>query len=175
MMRGARRLQSVSPTTPDNTYPGDHWVRQPRSDGGALGPSRRRALRRCLQRYPASVRRGPALWRLLACVYYRHSTGTYDRPHCCRAGHVRATLQILRPIPVTAWLPLAMILFGMINWTFTWLRPDGKLTYDDMARIVSEIFLAGVLPGASPVSRRTDTARRATARIANGKILGSAR
>ena len=22
-------------------------------------------------------------------------------------------------------VPLAMILFGMINWTFTWLRPDG--------------------------------------------------
>ena len=43
-------------------------------------------------------------------------------------------------------VPLAMILFGMINWTFTWLRPDGKLTYDDMARIVSEIFMVGIQP-----------------------------
>lgn len=40
--------------------------------------------------------------------------------------------------------PLAMILFGMINWTFTWLRADGPLTYDDMARVVSEIFLKGI-------------------------------
>ncbi|MDP3086340.1 MAG: TetR/AcrR family transcriptional regulator, partial [Rubrivivax sp.] len=24
--------------------------------------------------------------------------------------------------------PLAMLLFGMINWTFTWLRPQGPLT-----------------------------------------------
>jgi len=41
-------------------------------------------------------------------------------------------------------VPLAMILFGMINWTFTWLRADGALTYQDMARVVTEIFLHGV-------------------------------
>jgi AcrR family transcriptional regulator len=41
-------------------------------------------------------------------------------------------------------VPLAMILFGMINWTFTWLRAEGPLTYDDMADIVAEIFLNGV-------------------------------
>ena len=45
-------------------------------------------------------------------------------------------------------VPLAMILFGMINWTFTWLRPEGKLTYEDMAPVVSEIFLTGVRPAA---------------------------
>jgi AcrR family transcriptional regulator len=42
-------------------------------------------------------------------------------------------------------VPLAMILFGMINWTFTWLRPDGPLTYADMAQVVTEIFLHGVM------------------------------
>ncbi|HYL18656.1 MAG TPA: TetR/AcrR family transcriptional regulator [Burkholderiales bacterium] len=41
-------------------------------------------------------------------------------------------------------VPLAMILFGMINWTFTWLRPDGSLSYDDMSEVVAEIFLGGV-------------------------------
>jgi AcrR family transcriptional regulator len=41
-------------------------------------------------------------------------------------------------------VPLTMVLFGMINWTFTWLRPDGELTYDDMAEVVSDIFLHGV-------------------------------
>jgi AcrR family transcriptional regulator len=41
-------------------------------------------------------------------------------------------------------VPLAMILFGMINWTFTWLRAEGPLTYEDMAQVVSEIFLRGV-------------------------------
>jgi AcrR family transcriptional regulator len=41
-------------------------------------------------------------------------------------------------------VPLAMMLFGMINWTFTWLRADGALTYDDMAEVVIEVFLRGV-------------------------------
>ena len=41
-------------------------------------------------------------------------------------------------------VPLAMILFGMINWTFTWLRADGPLAYQDMAKVVTEIFLRGV-------------------------------
>ena len=45
-------------------------------------------------------------------------------------------------------VPLAMILFGMINWTFTWLRADGPLTYASMADIVTEIFLHGALGGA---------------------------
>ena len=40
--------------------------------------------------------------------------------------------------------PLTMLLFGMINWTFTWLRSEGPLTYEDMAQVVSEIFLRGV-------------------------------
>jgi AcrR family transcriptional regulator len=41
-------------------------------------------------------------------------------------------------------VPLAMILFGMINWTFTWLRSDGPLRYEDMAGVVADIFLNGV-------------------------------
>ncbi|MBD5804393.1 HTH-type transcriptional repressor KstR2 [Azoarcus sp. Aa7] len=39
---------------------------------------------------------------------------------------------------------VTMILFGMINWTFTWLRADGPLTFHDMAPIVTGIFLNGV-------------------------------
>jgi AcrR family transcriptional regulator len=46
----------------------------------------------------------------------------------------------------TLRVPLAMILFGMINWTFTWLRADGPLAYQDMAKVVTEIFLRGVRP-----------------------------
>lgn len=46
-------------------------------------------------------------------------------------------------------VPLAMILFGMINWTFTWLRAEGPLTYDDMARVVTDIFLHGALEPAA--------------------------
>ncbi len=40
--------------------------------------------------------------------------------------------------------PLTMLLFGMINWMFTWLRPDGELDYDRMAPLVADLFFGGV-------------------------------
>ncbi len=33
-------------------------------------------------------------------------------------------------------IALTMMLFGMINWTFTWLRPQGSLSYDAFAQEV---------------------------------------
>lgn len=48
--------------------------------------------------------------------------------------------------------PLAMLLFGMINWTFTWLRESGPLTHESLAPLVVELFLGGLndLPVALP-------------------------
>jgi AcrR family transcriptional regulator len=40
--------------------------------------------------------------------------------------------------------PLTMLLFGMINWMFTWLRPDGSLTHEDMAPLVADLFFGGL-------------------------------
>jgi AcrR family transcriptional regulator len=40
--------------------------------------------------------------------------------------------------------PLAMLLFGMINWTFTWLRAEGRLTHATLAPLVVELFLGGL-------------------------------
>ncbi|UXH79926.1 TetR/AcrR family transcriptional regulator [Roseateles amylovorans] len=40
--------------------------------------------------------------------------------------------------------PLTMLLFGMINWTFTWLRPDGALTYEAVAPMVADLFFGGL-------------------------------
>jgi AcrR family transcriptional regulator len=40
--------------------------------------------------------------------------------------------------------PLTMLLFGMINWMFTWLRPEGSLTHATMAPIVADLFLGGL-------------------------------
>ncbi len=40
--------------------------------------------------------------------------------------------------------PLTMLLFGMINWMFTWLRPDGPLSHEQMAPIVADLFLGGL-------------------------------
>jgi AcrR family transcriptional regulator len=40
--------------------------------------------------------------------------------------------------------PLTMLLFGMINWMFTWMKAGGPLDYDAMAPIVADLFLGGV-------------------------------
>jgi AcrR family transcriptional regulator len=40
--------------------------------------------------------------------------------------------------------PLTMLLFGMINWMFTWMKPDAQLGYEDMARVVQDLFLGGL-------------------------------
>lgn len=40
--------------------------------------------------------------------------------------------------------PVTMLLFGMMNWLFTWLRPDGSLSHDQMGPIVADLFLGGL-------------------------------
>jgi AcrR family transcriptional regulator len=40
--------------------------------------------------------------------------------------------------------PLTMLLFGMMNWTFTWLRPDGALTYDALGEMIADLFCGGL-------------------------------
>lgn len=61
------------------------------------------------------------------------------------AGFARA-IRELRPEVDQAQLatPLTMLLFGMINWMFTWLKPDGELTYEAMAPIVADLFFGGI-------------------------------
>jgi AcrR family transcriptional regulator len=51
-----------------------------------------------------------------------------------------------RPELVDAELdkPLTMLLFGMMNWMFTWLRPSGAYTHALMAPIVADLFFGGL-------------------------------
>jgi len=61
------------------------------------------------------------------------------------AGFARA-LTALRPELKKARLakPLTMLLFGMINWMFTWMQPTGPLDHAAMAPIVADLFLGGL-------------------------------
>lgn len=61
------------------------------------------------------------------------------------AGFAEA-LSLVRPELRDAQLhkPLTMLLFGMINWTFTWLRPDGALSHEALAGLVGDLFLGGL-------------------------------
>ena len=57
-----------------------------------------------------------------------------------------AAVAALRPELGAAQLhkPLAMLLFGMINWTFTWLRPDGAISHETLAPVVEQLFFGGL-------------------------------
>jgi TetR/AcrR family transcriptional regulator, cholesterol catabolism regulator len=40
-------------------------------------------------------------------------------------------------------------LFGMMNWIYNWYDPSGKLTVNDLAQHLTQLFLAGFSPGLS--------------------------
>ncbi|KAB0635677.1 TetR/AcrR family transcriptional regulator [Burkholderia latens] len=43
---------------------------------------------------------------------------------------------------------VTMMVFGMINWTFTWLKPGGRLGYRDFAEQVIDLMEHGLSPRA---------------------------
>ena len=53
--------------------------------------------------------------------------------------------------------PLTMLLFGMMNWMFTWMQPHGRLTHAEMAPLVADLFFGG-LPAVSPPLRQRSKA-----------------
>jgi TetR/AcrR family transcriptional regulator len=84
------------------------------------------------------------------------------------AGFAQAVAD-LRPRLQPARLdkPLTMLLFGMVNWMFTWMRPDGDLDYDALAPIVADLFVGGIaavtLPTAVPQAQPAGRAGKAAA------------
>ena len=69
----------------------------------------------------------------------------------------------VRPELAPLATPLAMLLFGMINWTFTWMKPGGALTHDTLAPIAAELFFGGLPAVSAPVPPRKRGARGAAA------------
>ena len=59
--------------------------------------------------------------------------------------------------------PMAMLLFGMLNWMFTWLRPDGPLTHVAVTPLVLDLFFDGIrnMPAPVPAPRLVRAARSA--------------
>ena len=69
-----------------------------------------------------------------------------------------ATIAEARPELARAALakPLTMLLFGMINWMFTWLKPDGELDHNAMTPIVADLFLGGLAAVKVPAAVASD-------------------
>jgi AcrR family transcriptional regulator len=55
-------------------------------------------------------------------------------------------------LPARARGPTAMLFFGMLNWSYTWLDPKGPLSLRDVAHLASELILHGVRGARLPAS-----------------------
>ena len=68
-----------------------------------------------------------------------------------------AVVVALRPQLKQAALatPMTMLLFGMINWMFTWMKPGGALDYATLAPMVADLFLGGLPAVRLPVPEAT--------------------
>ncbi len=66
-----------------------------------------------------------------------------------------ASVSALRPdlAPLQLTTPLAMLLFGMINWTFTWMKAGGALDHDSLAPVVADLFFGGLAGVKAPPAR----------------------
>jgi len=66
--------------------------------------------------------------------------------------------------------PLTMLLFGMINWMFTWLQPHGRLKHADMGPVVADLFFGGLgavgMPSGKPRARARSTSSPKTKTVA---------
>jgi TetR/AcrR family transcriptional regulator len=79
--------------------------------------------------------------------------------------------------------PLAMLLFGMLNWTFTWLKDGGALSHAALAGVVCDLFFGGLnavrapqpAARAAPARRAPSLPRPAPARAkaSRGRAAGS--
>jgi TetR/AcrR family transcriptional regulator len=68
-----------------------------------------------------------------------------DQERAVVAG-VAAVVGALRPELKQAALakPMTMLLFGMINWIYTWMKPGGALDHEALAPLVADLFLGGL-------------------------------
>jgi TetR/AcrR family transcriptional regulator len=51
--------------------------------------------------------------------------------------------------------PVTMLLFGMMNWMFTWLRPHGALGHAELAPVVADLFFGGLDAVRAPAPKPT--------------------
>ena len=90
--------------------------------------ARHKVLLNELQRLPAK-RRAVIVGRQRHLIEFVESLISQMRPDLAKKPELR--------------LPLAMLYFGMINWTHTWFDPKGSVTPDAIAELAADIFLSG--------------------------------
>ena len=102
-------------------------------------------VRSFLEEYEHSATRHAALLHDTKFLSDAQREGILDRQRDVVAAVTRF-LRRASPTRVTAanQTPVTMMLFGMINWTFTWLRPGGPLSYSQFAEEVIAMMERGL-------------------------------
>ncbi|WP_158940154.1 TetR/AcrR family transcriptional regulator [Burkholderia sp. S171] len=62
--------------------------------------------------------------------------------------HLAAVLKELNPLKFSSKGEAsahAMLIYGMLNWTYTWYQPSGKLGIDSLARKAADMCLQGLI------------------------------
>jgi AcrR family transcriptional regulator len=127
----------------------------------ALAPEPR--LRELIQRFVKEYSRAQHAHRVLTedvkFLQPEDSARVLDKERAVVSGFADAVLQ-MRPDTEAAGLhkALTMLLFGMINWMFTWLKPEGELDYETMAPVVADLFFGGIPAVTIPVKSRVKKA-----------------
>ena len=95
-----------------------------------------------------------------------------DKERLVVAGFARAVAE-MQPGLASEHLskPLTMLLFGMVNWMFTWMKPDGKLDHAAMGPIVADLFLGGIANVKAPPA--SSLLKRSEATLAQTKLGGA--
>jgi len=110
-------------------------------------PARRlpELIRLFLEEYQTSQARHMVLLhdlRFLPEAERRVVVGNQRRVIGAFAAAIRAAHRLPEDLPIVK--PVTMMLFGMMNWTFTWLKPGKGVSYAEFAELVAEVFAAGV-------------------------------
>lgn len=127
---------------------GDRQARTPRDTFGHL-------LRAFLAEYETSQTRHIALINDVKFLAEEQRDEILKRERDVVAAFSRL-LRLAYPDRVTGenQTALTMTVFGMINWTFTWLKPGGKLSYAEFAEMVVGLLENGLAPGMAGAAAR---------------------
>lgn len=120
-------------------------VREVREQGLEPEARLRELVRRFLAVYVGARHEHRVLTEDLKFLPEPRQQGIREREREVVNGFAEA-LAALQPALQPAGLakPVTMLLFGMINWTYTWHRPDGALSDAQLAAIVNALLLGGL-------------------------------
>ncbi|HYN62887.1 MAG TPA: TetR/AcrR family transcriptional regulator [Rubrivivax sp.] len=119
------------------------------ADTCALGlkpePQLRELVRRIVEEYAGAQHAHRVLTEDVKFLPQAQRQRILDKEREVVAGFA-AVVAALRPELQGAALakPMTMLLFGMINWMFTWVRPGGTLDHAALAPMVADLFLGGL-------------------------------